>query len=142
MLELKIPQNQNEVLDNLEVRYKVFHLEQNINIEDDFDGLDELSTLFVLYLDNLPIGASRIRLLDEYIWKLERFCILENYRNNKYGSFMLNKIEEHIKSLNFSEVTLNSQENAINFYLKNGYKQISDFFIEADIKHIKMKKEL
>jgi GNAT superfamily N-acetyltransferase len=101
MLTCKIAETEKEIIDNLLIRNEVFCIEQNISKEEEFDGLDELSTLFVLYLESNPIGAARLRILDDFTWKIERLSILKEYRNKSYGSFLLNYLENYIKSLNF-----------------------------------------
>lgn len=142
MLTCKIAETEKEIIDNLLIRNEVFCIEQNISKEEEFDGLDELSTLFVLYLESNPIGAARLRILDDFTWKIERLSILKEYRNKSYGSFLLNYLENYIKSLNFYDITLNAQESAEIFYLKHNYNTIGDYFLEANIKHIKMNKNL
>ena len=53
-----------------------------------------------------------------------QFCIIKSYQRKSYGSLVMNKIKKltHIKKI-FLEVSIENSQ-AINFYLKNGFKKI------------------
>ena len=60
--------------------------------------------------------------------KVSRFAILKEFRNKQLGSKMLQFAIDHSKSLGIKRFLLDSEEETIGFYEKNGFKIISDFF--------------
>ena len=59
-MRVVVANNQTEITDNFLVRGKVFVVEQEIDYEIEFDGLDNECVLFTAYLDDLPIGSARL----------------------------------------------------------------------------------
>lgn len=136
-MKVVVAKNQKEITDNFLVRGKVFVVEQQIDYEIEFDGLDDQCILFTAYIDDLPVGAARL-----YKNKVGRVATLKNYRNKGVATSMMKKIEEYAKNNNITDLILHSQLYIKDFYLKLGYKAIGDIFNEADIEHIKMTKKL
>ena len=71
--------------------------------------------------------------------KLERFAILEEYRGKHFGkeafTFLVNKLEE---DYNPCTIYFNAQYHLLDYYRSLGFKEEGDTFYEANIKHIKM----
>jgi len=130
-----------ELVDHYTIRKIVFIDEQNVSYEEEFDLVEKERIPFVLYLDKNPIGAARINLFKEYA-KIERVCILKEYRNAGYGKFLMGYLIEYIKSLGYKEIQLASQTRAIGFYEKLGFQKYGNEFLDANIPHYKMKKNL
>ena len=136
-MNVVIAKTQKEVLDNSYVRGLVFIVEQEIDWELEFDGLDPECVLFTAYVDNVACGAARL-----YKNKVGRVATLKEYRNQGIGKALMKKIEEYAKEVGMHEVILHAQLYVKEFYLDLGYKTIGEIFNEADIDHIKMTKEL
>lgn len=119
----------------LNIREKVFVEEQGVDRSLEIEG-DEEAIHYLLWEELKAIATARWRLTEQGI-KLERFAILPEFRNKKIGSNFLERI---IKDITYKkkEIYLNSQEEAVNFYKRNGFDIVGDAFIEADIKHYKM----
>ena len=58
----------------------MFVEEQGVPLSLELDELDETADHFVVYTENTPIGAGRIREIDNGIGKVERVCILPEFR--------------------------------------------------------------
>lgn len=132
---------ENQLQDAFNIRKKVFVEEQDVPIEIEIDEHENNSAHFVLYDEETPVGAGRFRVLDGK-GKVERICILPEYRGNGAGIQIMEEIEEYAKKLPVDEVVLNAQSYAVPFYEKLGYSVISDEFLDAGIPHRKMKKKL
>jgi len=121
----------------IEIRKKVFIEEQGVDKKLEFD--DDENIIFSYYLvwkDLVPIATGRWKLTKKGV-KLERFAVLPEHRNLKIGAFLLKKILEDI-SFKKEKVYLHSQESALNFYKRNGFKKIGKSFLEANILHYEM----
>ena len=58
------------------IRSQVFHQEQGVDPELDFDGRDKICQHLVAYLDGEAVGTTRIRYLNENTAKIERLAVL------------------------------------------------------------------
>ncbi len=122
----------------LQIRKQVFVVEQNVPEEIETDEFDKHSNHYLLLLleNQLPIATARWRNTKKGI-KLERFSVLQQYRNKGYGQIILNEVLNDVIPLQ-KNIYLHAQETAINFYLKNNFAIQGDAFLEANIKHFKM----
>lgn len=136
-MDVVIAKTQKEITDNFLVRGKVFVVEQNIDYELEFDGLDAECVLFVSYLEDKPVGAARL-----YKNKIGRVSTLKTYRNMGVATAIMNSIELYAIKHHLSELKLHAQLYVKEFYLHLGYKPEGKIFIEADIEHIEMIKSL
>jgi predicted GNAT family N-acyltransferase len=134
-MKVVVAKTQKELLDNVLVRGKVFVVEQEIDWDIEFDGLDDICVLFTAYIDDIPVGAARL-----YKNKVGRVATLKEYRKKGIASEIMKKIEEYALDNNIKLLKLNAQLHVKDFYLHLGYIPEGDIFQEADIDHIKMTK--
>ncbi|HET6245297.1 MAG: GNAT family N-acetyltransferase [Bacteroidetes bacterium] len=67
----------------------------------------------------------------------------QNKRSNGVGSSLLKYMENKAREKKMTSLTLHARENAINFYLKNGYQLIAKSYLMWDsIQHFLMEKKL
>ena len=142
MFDVKIVTTNQEREDAFSVRRKVFVEEQGVPLSLELDELDETADHFVVYTENTPIGAGRIREIDNGIGKVERVCILPEFRGKRLGKLIMQALEDHAASKDFEKVVLNAQSYAIPFYEKIGYVITSPEFMDADIPHRTMEKTI
>ncbi len=134
-MKLEIVQNDQQLKDAFYVRKTIFVQEQNVSIKEEIDEFEAESTHFVLYNDAAqPIGAGRVRFLDNYA-KIERICVLKELRNTGAGKLIMNAIEAFSLRNDIQFFKLNAQNHAICFYEKLGYKIVSEEFLDAGIPH-------
>ncbi|WP_172369875.1 GNAT family N-acetyltransferase [Sporosarcina jiandibaonis] len=142
MFDVKIVTTSREKEDAFSVRRKVFVEEQGVPLSLELDELDETADHFVVYTENMPIGAGRIRESDSGIGKVERVCILPEYRGKRLGKLIMQALEDHATYKGFEKIVLNAQSYAIPFYEKIGYVITSPEFMDADIPHRTMEKTI
>ncbi len=112
--------NEEQFQAALNIRKIVFVQEQQVPIEEEIDQYDQLNqaTHFVMYNDeNEPIGAGRYREVEDY-GKIERICILANYRKNGSDKQLMDEIIRYAKETGAKKVKLNAQAQALPFYEK------------------------
>ncbi len=136
-MKVVVAKTQKELLDNVLVRGKVFVVEQEIDWDIEFDGLDDICILFTAYINDLPVGAARL-----YKNKVGRVATLKEYRKKGIATSIMNKIEEYASENKIKLLKLNAQLQVKDFYLHLGYVPQGDIFQEANIDHIKMTKEI
>lgn len=86
--------------------------------------ISNVAKFYVATIDNLVIGyIGRYAYMGEA--EILNFVIDEAYQRQGIGKLLLNYVEEKIENL--EKITLEvrvSNQKAINFYLKNGFKEI------------------
>ncbi|WP_394235362.1 GNAT family N-acetyltransferase [Niallia oryzisoli] len=141
LLDVQIISNQQQQNDAFAIRKKVFVEEQQVPPEEEIDKLESESTHFILYINEEPAGAGRFRTVDGY-GKVERICVLKDYRGTGAGKAIMEKIEAYAKKEGFTRLKLNAQTHAIPFYSRLGYEVTSEEFLDAGIPHKTMMKEI
>lgn len=141
-MKVMIAENQKQRQDCLDVRMKVFVQEQKVPADLEIDELEEECVHFILYNeDGTPAGTGRYREVDGY-GKAERICVMSDVRQKGSGRMIMSAIEDYARSRSMKKVKLHAQVQAIPFYEKLGYQVVSDVFMDADIPHKTMVKEL
>ncbi len=141
MIKIKKVKTEEEYMNALKIRYEVFCNEQHIDSHDEMDSKDKEATHYILLVDNYYAGTCRVLKLPNY-YLISRLAILSKYRNNNYGSLLLQKvIQDILKTNKKANIELHSQIQAVPFYEKNGFKTYGIPFIEAKKEHIGMKYE-
>ncbi|EJS68854.1 GNAT family N-acetyltransferase [Bacillus cereus] len=126
------------------IRKEVFVKEQGVPLADEFDTFDEIGEEckhILVYYNEIPVGTGRIRFV-EGTGKLERICILKDYRKYGLGKVIIQTLEEIACNKQAIKVKLHGQTQAEGFYKKLGYQTSSDVFMEDGIPHILMTKVL
>ncbi len=128
--------------DALAIRRDVFVREQQIDESEEIDGNEDASLHFVLYENDIPVGASRLREVNGE-GKVERVCVLSSHRKKGLGEELMNAMEETAQERSYSSLILYAQIQAEDFYKKLGYNTTSkEPFLDANIPHVAMKKVL
>ena len=69
----------------------------------------------LVYYNELPVGTGRIRFVDG-TGKLERICILKDYRKYGLGKVIIQTLEEIAREKESTKVKLHGQTQAEGFY--------------------------
>ncbi|WP_339251242.1 GNAT family N-acetyltransferase [Sporosarcina sp. FSL W8-0480] len=142
MVVVKIARSDQEREAAYDVRKKVFVEEQGVPLSLEMDEFDKTSDHFIVYQDDTPIGAGRIREIEDGIGKVERVCVLKDFRGKHLGNLIMLELEKHAKSTGMKKLILNAQSYAVPFYEKLGYTVTSPEFMDADIPHRAMEKDI
>ncbi|MFC0476222.1 GNAT family N-acetyltransferase [Robertmurraya beringensis] len=136
--------HQEDLQKAFSIREKVFVDEQDVPLEEEFDQFDTLGAdceHILVYYQEDAVGTGRVRFVDHF-GKLERICILEEYRKYGLGKLIISTLEEIALEKGMTHAKLHGQTQAEGFYKKLGYHTASDVFMDANIPHVLMKKEL
>jgi predicted GNAT family N-acyltransferase len=129
-------ENKAELSAAFAIRKKVFVEEQEVGEADEFDEFEEESHHYLLKVEGKPIATARWRFIGDKI-KCERFALLEEFRNQGFGSVLLNEVINDVKNKS-STIYLHAQLKAIPFYERIGFQKVGDQFTECEIEHFKM----
>ncbi|EJV59463.1 GNAT family N-acetyltransferase [Bacillus mycoides] len=140
-LHAQIVQTDEQLSDAFSVRKQVFVEEQRVSSEEEYDEFEDTSVHVVVYDNDIPVGAGRFRIVDG-VGKMERICVLAFHRQKGIGKIIMDALEAHAKEESLPKLKLHAQTHAEVFYKRLGYVTASDVFMEANIPHVVMIKEL
>lgn len=136
--------NKEDLKHAFDVREEVFVVEQKVSREEEFDEFEEESRHYLVMDNDIPCGASRWRTTD-YGVKLERIAIKESHRGKGLASQLMQAMIDDIHNDNqvpSDRLYLNAQVNAMPLYSKFGFLAEGSTFMECDILHQKMVREI
>ncbi len=121
------------------VRRAVFIEEQGVPETLEWDGEDADSIHFLARTqDGTPIGC--VRLLPS--GQISRLSVIEAWRHQGIGKALLDAVEDEARRRSMAEIYLHAQTQATHFYEAAGFSVSGGIFIEADIPHRQMFKDL
>ncbi|SHJ04051.1 Predicted N-acyltransferase, GNAT family [Hymenobacter daecheongensis DSM 21074] len=141
MLTIQSVSAPQELAAALAIRHKVFVEGQGVPADAENDEHDHTDARHYLArtTDGTPCGAARWRRTEGGV-KLERFAVLEEYRNQAVGAALLRRVLADVAAAYPGQpVYLNAQLRAIPFYERHGFAKVGEQFTECDIEHFKMK---
>lgn len=122
------------------VRTTVFQIEQGVDAQLDFDGLDPIAHHIVAYWNQQPIGTARIRLLSQQLAKIERVAVVAQYRGQGIGQQIMVAAIDWLHQQNIPECKIHAQTAVVQFYQNLGFQPQGEEFDEAGIPHLEMRK--
>ena len=120
------------------IRDEVFINEQGIAPELECDGLDEEAVHALVFVEGNAVATGRI-LVDGHIG---RIAVLAEYRGRGFGAMVVSSLIDEALAHHYSRVYLGSQKQAIDFYIKLGFRPFGDEFMDAGIPHLSMERLL
>jgi len=94
-----------------------------IPLNQEFDEEDKNDTPYILILDGIyPVATCRLHITQAGEAKIERVCVLEEYRKKGVGKIMIQAAEAWLKELGVKHVTITSRDKAVGFYEALGYE--------------------
>ena len=117
------------------IRKKVFVEEEGVDPNLEYNQ-EEDAHHYLLELAGKPIATARWRETEKGI-KLERFAVLQGFRNRGLGQIVLNAVMNDVIPLK-KIIYLHSQVKAVSFYERNGFGKKGEIFYEAGLGHYYM----
>ena len=94
-----------------------------IRLDEEIDDNDKENTNYVVALDEkYPVGTCRLNWIDEKTGKIERVCVLEEYRKKGIGKLVILEAEKWMQEQGAIKIVISSRVEATGFYEKLGYK--------------------
>jgi len=135
LLDIRFTQNNKDMLSCLDLRRTVFIEEQNVPENEEVDGDDPGCDHILLTESDIPVGAARLKYYNDFV-KVQRVCVLKNYRGQGIGSKIINFIIRHVEKNDIrSSVRLGSQIHALEFYKRLGFIEFGEEYLDAGILH-------
>ena len=121
------------------IRFEVFVEEQQVPIAEELDAMDA-ECLHALAFSHQGVAIATGRLLP--YGHIGRMAVKLSERKKGAGAAVLQALVEAAQERGFKEVVLGAQLHAKDFYLKQGFVEFGEVFLDANIEHVMMRKEL
>lgn len=121
------------------IRRKVFIEEQSVPLELEWDGEDD-NALHWLASDDNGEAVGTVRMLRN--GHIGRMAVLPAFRNNGYGTKLLEAVIQKATDLDLRELNLHAQTHAVDFYQRHQFVSHGPEFMDAGMPHIAMRRVL
>ena len=126
-----------------ELRWRVLRKPWNQPRGSEIDEMDDRAIHLAAYDGDRIVAVARLHFNSEEEAQIRYMAVDERYRNRGMGSEMLKELERVAREKGAKYIVLEARENAVNFYLKNGYVIVKKSFLLFDsIQHYRMMKRL
>ena len=150
-IEVKLVETEAELEGAINVRMRVFVVEQQIPAEVELDEADATATHAVALHQGEVIGTGRL-VIEEgeagsdgpvgRIGRIGRMAVDQTWRRQGVGGQILQFLEGEAHAQGLTHCILHAQEYVKNFYAGLGYQERGEVFLEENIPHIEMWKGL
>ncbi|MGL4364626.1 MAG: GNAT family N-acetyltransferase [Bacteroidales bacterium] len=123
------------------IRGIVFCEEQGIAYDEEMDGFDDEATHILVSIDHEPVGAARLRFIEDYA-KMERISVRRCYRSRGIGGELIKFMLHYLHTKQCPQVKMHAQAHLQRFYQDFGFIVQGEKFMEAGIAHYAMAKTL
>ncbi len=141
---IRISQPREKDMDQyFELRWRVLRKPWNQPRGSEIDGMDDRAIHLAAYDGDRIVAVARLHFNSEEEAQIRYMAVDERYRNRGIGGEMLKELERIAREKGAKYIVLEARENAVNFYLKNGYVMVKKSFLLFDsIQHYRMMKRL
>jgi len=142
-LQLKeIEYNSPEYKQELELRDKVLRKPLGMSLFVENLDADKNDVHIGAFIHHQLVGVLILTRLDDDQVKMRQVAVDEEMRFKKIGREMVLYAEMISLNRHYRTMVLNARKTALAFYEKLGYETVSDEFLEINIPHFKMRKDL
>ncbi|MDE2844587.1 MAG: GNAT family N-acetyltransferase [Chloroflexota bacterium] len=142
---VKLVETEEELEAAINVRMRVFVVEQQIPAEEELDDADATATHAVVFKDSEVIGTGRMLLVEgdpAGTCRVGRMSVDREWRRHGVGGLILEFLENAARAQGMTHCLLHAQEYVKSFYAGHGYREQGEVFLEVDIPHVEMVKKL
>jgi len=125
----------------LDLRHRVFCVEQGVPKHEEIDGRDGDAVHLVAVRDGRVVGTCRLLFVDRTV-QLSRLAVAADVRRQGIASALLREADHEAKAARAKRIVLHAQTYARELYAADGYEERGRTFVEAGIEHVAMEKRL
>jgi predicted GNAT family N-acyltransferase len=141
VLDVRPAQGDDEVAAALELRERVFCVEQGVSPEADRDGRDSESVHIVAVSERRVVGTCRL-LFHGRVARLGRLAVEPELRGRGVAGAILREADRVARDGGADRIALHAQTYALSLYTDNGYAERGAHVFEEGIEHVAMEKLL
>lgn len=140
------PSDSERMREALAVRFSVFVREQEVPAEIEVDEYDrpEASSVHALVRDDggRTIGTGRFYTREAQTMQIGRMAVLASARGRGAGRMLLDALVAEGRRRGYVRASLHAQTHAIAFYEAAGFTGRGETFLDANIPHVEMSRDV
>ncbi len=125
----------------LDLRHRVFCVEQGVPKREEIDGRDGDAIHLVALEAGRVLGTCRLLFVDRTV-QLSRLAVEPDMRRRGIATALLHAADREAEAARAKRIVLHAQTYAERLYAADGYEPRGRTFVEAGIEHIAMEKRL
>jgi putative N-acetyltransferase (TIGR04045 family) len=133
--------NPDELAQCLDIRHKVFVVEQHLFVDSDRDERDATAIHLAAFYSNRIIGTVRVYQDAEGAWWGGRLAVVKKYRGRAGRELVLSAVAL-VKERGAKHFYANIQKENLNFFTNIGWRQIDEEFILLGRPHLLVEADL
>lgn len=140
-IEIRRVAGPREMAAALDLRDRVFCVEQGVPKREEIDGRDDDALHLVALRDGQVVGTCRLLFVDRTV-QFSRLAVDPVARRAGIASLLLDESDREALAAGARRIVLHAQTYARGLYLAAGYEERGRVFVEADIEHVAMERRL
>jgi predicted GNAT family N-acyltransferase len=141
-VEIRRVASERELEAALDLRHRVFCLEQGVPKHEEIDGRDgEALHLIALDEHGRVVGTCRLLFVDRTV-QFSRLAVDAQARRQGIATRLLREADREARVAGVRRIVLHAQTYARDLYTQAGYEERGRVFVEAGIEHVAMEKRL
>jgi predicted GNAT family N-acyltransferase len=140
-LEIRRADGRTEMDALLDLRHRVFCIEQGVPKREEIDGRDGDAIHLVALREGRVVGTCRLLFVDRTV-QLSRLAVEPEARREGVATALLHEADREAAAARAKRIVLHAQTYARELYVADGYEPRGRTFVEAGIEHIAMEKRL
>lgn len=141
LYEIRRARDEEEMAAALELRHDVFCVEQGVPENEELDGRDHQAIHLVAVANQELVGTCRVLMVGSTA-QFSRLAVRAQARRRGIATALLEAADEETRAAGGRRLVLHAQTYAQTLYENAGYRPRGRVFIEAQIEHIAMEKQL
>lgn len=135
IIEIDDPVDQKQAF---AIRHDVFCVEQKVDQDEEFDGLDGDCRQYLARQNGAAVGTARLRKACDGEVKIERVAVRAADRGKGIGKALMARTIKDARAAGAATIAIHAQCHAEAFYAALGFRRIGGIFDEANIPHVRM----
>ena len=142
-VEIRRADGQAELEALLDLRHRVFCVEQGVPKHEEIDGRDgdAVHLIALRTNDGRVVGTCRLLFVDRTV-QLSRLAVEPDARRQGIATALLHEADREATAARAKRIVLHAQTYAQQLYAADGYEPRGRTFVEAGIEHVAMEKRL
>jgi predicted GNAT family N-acyltransferase len=140
-VEIRRSAGAGELEGALDLRHRVFCVEQGVPKHEEIDGRDGDAVHLVAVRDGDVVGTCRMLFVGRTV-QFSRLAVDSGARRAGIATGLLREADREARAARAQRIVLHAQTYALPLYTRAGYEPRGRVFVEAGIEHVAMEKRL
>jgi len=138
----QIDYGSEEYIKMVALRNQILRKPLGLEYSDDELAQEKKETLIAAFEEDEILGCCVLSNIGNGRYRLRQMAVKNEVQGKGIGASIMSFAETIAKDKGFKFMVLHARETAVGFYEKFGYKVVGDVFIEVNLPHYLMEKEL